>query len=72
MKQDRVSQIKHLLMQNKRIYNNDLADLFGVSLATIRRDLDQLEADGTLRRIYGGAELVDNISRRRSIEQVPL
>lgn len=32
-----------------------LADKLGVSQATIRRDLEQLDADGKLTRVYGGA-----------------
>ena len=35
----------------------DLAERLGVSAMTIRRDLEQLEADGTLRRVRGGATL---------------
>ena len=37
----------------------DLHAELGVSLATIRRDLDELEADGVLRRVHGGAVSVD-------------
>lgn len=33
----------------------DLADFFQVSTETIRRDLDQLEESGVLKRVYGGA-----------------
>ena len=33
----------------------DLADRFGVSMDTIRRDLDRLHADGVLVRTHGGA-----------------
>jgi DeoR family transcriptional regulator, fructose operon transcriptional repressor len=33
----------------------ELAERFGVSIDTIRRDLDQLSADGVLVRTYGGA-----------------
>jgi DeoR family fructose operon transcriptional repressor len=32
-----------------------LADRFGVSIDTIRRDLDHLSSDGVLVRTYGGA-----------------
>lgn len=34
-----------------------LADLLGVSLATVRRDLGHLEGVGLLRRVHGGAAL---------------
>lgn len=34
---------------------DDLADRFGVSTETIRRDLMSLERDGLLRRVHGGA-----------------
>jgi DeoR/GlpR family transcriptional regulator of sugar metabolism len=36
-----------------------LADKLGVSQATIRRDLEQLDADGKLTRVYGGAMTLD-------------
>jgi len=38
---------------------DDLRAELGVSLATIRRDLDALEADGVLRRVHGGAVAAD-------------
>ena len=59
-------------MQDKHVNNNELAEMFGVSLATIRRDLDQLEAEGTIRRIYGGAEIIDNVNQQKPVEDVPL
>ena len=34
---------------------NELADSMGVSSSTIRRDLRQMEQDGLLRRVHGGA-----------------
>ena len=37
----------------------ELRAALGVSLATIRRDLDELEGAGTLRRVHGGAVSVD-------------
>ncbi|MBQ2782147.1 MAG: DeoR/GlpR transcriptional regulator [Oscillospiraceae bacterium] len=72
MKQDRLTQIKHLLMQNQYINNNELAETFGVSIATIRRDLDRLESEGVIRRIYGGAELIDGTNQKRTTETIPL
>src|SRR5689334_6431442 len=39
-----------------------LAERFGVSIDTIRRDLDQLNADGVLIRTYGGAVSLSTVS----------
>jgi DeoR family glycerol-3-phosphate regulon repressor/DeoR family fructose operon transcriptional repressor len=39
-----------------------LAERFGVSIDTIRRDLDQLSADGVLVRTYGGAVSLSTLS----------
>lgn len=38
-----------------------LADLFQVSRMTIHRDLDELEKDGFLRKVRGGASIVSNL-----------
>jgi DeoR family transcriptional regulator, fructose operon transcriptional repressor len=47
-----------------------LADRFQVSIDTVRRDLDQLSADGVLRRTYGGAVSLSTISRTdRAVDQ---
>jgi DeoR/GlpR family transcriptional regulator of sugar metabolism len=39
---------------------SELSDLFGVTMVTIRRDLDVLEEQGKLRRIHGGAVPVES------------
>lgn len=59
MKHDRQTQIKQLLLQKKRISIKELCDTFGISVETARRDLNLLEADGFLRRVYGGAVIAD-------------
>ncbi|MDR0270806.1 DeoR/GlpR family DNA-binding transcription regulator [Paenibacillus sp.] len=38
-----------------KVQVHDLAGLFNVSTETIRRDLDRLEKEGRLRKVYGGA-----------------
>ena len=38
-----------------KVLSGELADRFGLSEDTIRRDLRQLAADGLCRRVYGGA-----------------
>jgi DeoR family transcriptional regulator, fructose operon transcriptional repressor len=40
-----------------------VAERFGVSIDTIRRDLDQLSAEGVLVRTYGGAVSLSTVSR---------
>ena len=55
MKYDRQSQIKQLFQEKKRVTIKELCDTFGISVETARRDLNELERDGTIRRIYGGA-----------------
>ncbi len=55
MKSDRLMQIKQILLREGRVLNTDLCARFGISMATVRRDLDILEAEGTITRIYGGA-----------------
>jgi DeoR family transcriptional regulator, fructose operon transcriptional repressor len=48
----------------------ELAERFGVSIDTVRRDLDQLSADGILVRTYGGAVSRATISRTdRAVDQ---
>ena len=48
----------------------ELAERFGVSIDTVRRDLDQLSADGVLVRTYGGAVSLSTISRTdRAVDQ---
>lgn len=50
----------HLILNRLRergiVRVNDLADLTGASLATLRRDLARLEDSGQLKRVHGGAE----------------
>lgn len=38
---------------------NDLAELMGVAPVTLRRDMARLASDGVIRRLHGGAVLVD-------------
>lgn len=55
--EERYKKIMELLRENTIVRTPQLAELFGVSGETIRRDLDYLEAEGLLKKIYGGAVL---------------
>src|SRR5689334_19144994 len=43
------------LSKHERSSVSELSQLFGVSEVTVRKDLDQLEAQGVLTRVHGGA-----------------
>ena len=51
----RRKQILALLEETGTLNVSELADRFGVSVVTIRKDLDDLEAEGLLQRTFGGA-----------------
>lgn len=52
---DRKMAILRLVRQNGSVRVAELAEMFSVTEETIRRDLDQLEQEGHVRRTYGGA-----------------
>ena len=54
---ERFTQIRALLKKNNTLRIGQLAKLLYVSEATIRRDLDAMEKDGVLKRVYGGVTL---------------
>ncbi|AZV58929.1 DeoR/GlpR family DNA-binding transcription regulator [Clostridium sp. AWRP] len=54
---ERKQKIKEIIMNEKKIYVNNLSKLFEVTEETIRRDLEKLEQEGIVTRTYGGAIL---------------
>ena len=60
MKVERRRQIADLIAQQRTVSNTELMERFDISIETVRRDLDYLEQQGILRKVYGGA--VVNIS----------
>ena len=66
VKKDRTEQILQLLMKNGQIDVAVLSREIGVSQVTIRKDLDEMEARGLIRRDHGSASLLDtdNIASR--------
>ena len=51
----RKAQLAAYVAENGQVSVGSLAEQFGVSIDTIRRDLDQLDSEGVLVRTYGGA-----------------
>ena len=57
LKEERIHQIHELLIERKRISLDELCENFGVSKNTIRRDINELEEQGIIRKVYGGIVL---------------
>lgn len=64
LQEKRFSRIMEYLAVNDKASTEELAKLNGVSIDTVRRDLDVLEKYGVLDRVRGGA-----VMRRESLEQ---
>lgn len=57
--QVRFTTILTALQQTGRVAVEDLSEQLEVSLVTVRRDLDELEQKGLLRRVHGGAVSIE-------------
>ena len=68
MKSNRIQEMKQLFLSRKQVLNTELCDTFGVSIETVRRDLNLLEKEGFIRKVYGGARLVENPGLPATIE----
>ena len=60
MKYDRQKKIRQLFIERKQLSCKDLCTELGISIETARRDLAELEREGVIKRVYGGAVLIDN------------
>jgi DeoR/GlpR family transcriptional regulator of sugar metabolism len=63
---ERRSKIMHLLQDKQRLTVKELAFKIGVSEATLRSDLNQMEEEGLLTRTHGGAILNEFASNETS------
>lgn len=60
-KDDRLERLSSLVQASGRVRVTDLARQLRVSEMTVRRDLEELESDGVITRVHGGA--ISNVSR---------
>ncbi|MFI5889645.1 DeoR/GlpR family DNA-binding transcription regulator [Actinoplanes sp. NPDC051513] len=67
----RKAQLATYVADTGQVTVGELAERFGVSIDTVRRDLDQLAAEGILVRTYGGAVSLSTVSRTtdRAVDQ---
>jgi DeoR family fructose operon transcriptional repressor len=63
---ERHRQVEQLIAADGRVAVVDLATRFGVTTETVRRDLEQLERAGLVRRVHGGAVARDRVSTAES------
>ena len=64
--QERHQIILDLLNKNRVVKVQDLMATFNVSIETVRRDLDFLESQGFLRKVYGGAVISKKLAEEPS------
>lgn len=62
MNHERRNQIVEWINRKGTIKNQELIDRFGISIETVRRDLEYLEQRGYLQRVYGGAIRKETLS----------
>lgn len=65
---DRRMSIYAILQQDKKVVVNELAEKFGVTKMTIRRDLSFFEKQGIVKTTYGGAYLTSGASVEPSFQ----
>lgn len=63
---ERQQHIERLVATEGRVVVVDLAQRFGVTTETVRRDLDLLEGAGAVRRVHGGAVARTRVSTAES------
>lgn len=66
---ERRNKIKDILLMKRSVSVAELVKEFNVSEETIRRDLHQLEKEGIVKKNYGGATLVEELTK---YDQVPV
>lgn len=64
---DRENRIIEMLKENGSVKLKNIIDLLGISEATARRDLENLEKKEILIRVHGGAVLNDNLNHKRDL-----
>ena len=69
--QERSDLIRRVLMEKNTIKVSEVMQLCSVSHETARRDLETLQDEGVVRRVHGGAVLIQSADALSSIPTVP-
>ncbi|WP_019724253.1 DeoR family transcriptional regulator, partial [Enterococcus mundtii] len=70
--EERKQKILQLLEQHKIVKSQELVVLLDASESTIRRDLQELEDEGLLQRIHGGAKKEDLLGFEQNMSEKTL
>lgn len=55
MKSERIQQLEEYICEHEIVTMQEMLDVFGISMNTLRRDLNELCARGSIEKVYGGA-----------------
>lgn len=59
MKEDRIKALHNYILENGRASTEELCSLFNISKNTLRRDINELEMQNLISKVYGGIILND-------------
>lgn len=62
MKERRFEKIIKLLEENDFVKVDEISKILNISLATVRRDLTELEKRGLIKRLRGAAKIINNLN----------
>jgi len=57
--EDRINELQNYILEKERASIEELCSVFNVSKNTMRRDINQLESQGKIKKVYGGIILTD-------------
>lgn len=69
MKDKRQHEIVTLLKQEQTLKTSELVTKFQVSLETVRRDINELERLGIVKKVYGGIRLAPNDTHLATLDK---
>ncbi|MFZ2916021.1 MAG: DeoR family transcriptional regulator, partial [Streptococcus suis] len=67
LKSERKQLILERIQAQQYVRLEEFVEILETSESTVRRDLDELENEGKLRRVHGGAESTGNLQLEESI-----
>lgn len=68
MKSKRQNEILKILLMEHSLKTEDLVNRFGVSIETIRRDINTMEQEGLVKKVYGGIRISSDSLRVNALE----